>query len=138
MVNIIDHALENGYTVLWDGDVGEIGFSQKEGIALLPVDPNADSLFIKPPKEVIVTQENRQAAFMSYRTTEDHLMHLVGRARDQHGNTYYIIKNSWGERGTYKGFLYMSENYLKMKTVSITVHRDAIPKDIFKSMQVSP
>lgn len=134
MADIIDYALDNGYTVLWDGDVGEKGFSQKEGIALLPEDPNADSLFLKSVAEIEVTQENRQAAFMSYRTTEDHLMHLVGRAKDQDGNTFYIIKNSWGERGTYKGFLYMSASYLKMKTVSITVHKDGIPKDILKLM----
>jgi bleomycin hydrolase len=134
LAGIIDFALENGFTVLWDGDVGEKGFSQKEGIALLPLNPTADSLFIKPTEEIVVTQENRQAAFMSYRTTEDHLMHLVGRARDQEGHVYYIIKNSWGERGTYKGFLYMSESYLKMKTVSITVHKDGIPKDIIKLM----
>ena len=130
---MIDHALENGYSVLWDGDVGEKGFSQKEGIALLPVNPNADSLFLKPATdEIFVTQENRQAAFMSYRTTEDHLMHLVGRAKDQDGNKYYIIKNSWGERGTYKGYLYMSSSYLKMKTVSITLHKDGIPSGIMK------
>jgi bleomycin hydrolase len=134
MADIINYALDNGYTVLWDGDVGEKGFSQKEGIALLPVNPVADSLFIKPTEEIVVTQENRQTAFMSYRTTEDHLMHLVGRAKDQNGNTFYIIKNSWGESGTFKGFLYMSESYLKMKTVSITVHQNGIPKDILKRM----
>jgi bleomycin hydrolase len=130
LVRIIDYALENGYSVLWDGDVGEKGFSQKEGIAILPVNPNADSIFIKAVDEIVVTQENRQAAFMSYRTTEDHLMHLVGRAKDQDGDAYYIIKNSWGERGTYKGFLYMSANYLRMKTVSISLHKDGVPKDI--------
>ena len=130
LVRIIDYALENGYSVLWDGDVGEKGFSQKEGIAILPVNPNTDSIFIKAVDEIVVTQENRQAAFMSYRTTEDHLMHLVGRAKNQDGDAYYIIKNSWGERGTYKGFLYMSANYLRMKTVSISLHKDGVPKDI--------
>jgi len=134
MVSIIDYALEHGYSVLWDGDVGEKGFSQKEGVAVLPVNPGSDSIFTKPGKEIVVTQENRQAAFMSYRTTEDHLMHLVGWAKDQNGEVYYIIKNSWGERGTYKGFLYMSLSYLKMKTVSITVYKDGIPKEILKVM----
>jgi len=134
MAGIIDHALENGYSVLWDGDVGEKGFSQKEGVAVLPLDPGSDSIFIKPGHEVLVTQENRQTAFMSYRTTEDHLMHIVGRAKDQNGEIYYIIKNSWGERGVYKGLLYMSVNYLKMKTVSITVYKDGISKEILRMM----
>jgi bleomycin hydrolase len=101
-------------------------------MAILPVNPDDDSLFIKPCKELEVTQENRQAAFMSYKTTEDHLMHLIGKATDQDGNVYYIIKNSWGERGKYKGLLYMSKNYLEMKTVSISVYKDGIPKDIIK------
>jgi bleomycin hydrolase len=134
LADVIDYSLENGFSVLWDGDVGEKGFSQKEGIALLPSNPNTDSLFLKPTEELQVTAENRQAAFLSYRTTEDHLMHLVGRAKDQNGTVYYIIKNSWGERGKHKGYLYMSESYLKMKTVSITVHKNGIPNAIFKLM----
>ncbi len=134
MAGIIDHALEQGYSVLWDGDVGEKGFSQKEGVAVLPVNPGTDSIFTKPGKEIIVTQDNRQDAFTSYRTTEDHLMHIVGRAKDQNGEVYYIIKNSWGERGKYKGLLYMSVNYLKMKTISISVHKNGVPKEILKLM----
>lgn len=130
MVGIIDYAIEHGYSVLWDGDVGEKGFSQKKGMALLPANPEDSNLFVKPVDEIVVTQESRQAAFMSYRTTEDHLMHLVGRAKDQDGAIYYIIKNSWGYRGPYEGFLYMSANYLKMKTVSITLHKDGIPKGL--------
>ena len=62
-------------------------------------------------------------------------MHIVGRAKDQNGEVYYIIKNSWGERGTYKGFLYMSLSYLKMKTISISVHKDGIPKEILSLLR---
>lgn len=137
LVIIIDYALEHGYSVLWDGDVGEKGFSQKEGVAVLPVNPANDSVFVKPGKEITVTQENRQAAFESYRTTEDHLMQITGRAKDQNGEIYYLIKNSWGERGEYKGFLYMSINYLRMKTISITVNRDGVPKDVEKLTKVN-
>jgi len=132
LVEIIDQGLQEGYSILWDGDVGEKGFSQKEGIAVLPLDPKADSIFKAPVKEVDATQERRQEEFMSYETTEDHLMHLVGRAKDQDGTVYYIIKNSWGEKGEYEGYLYMSLDYLKMKTVSITIATEAVPRSIQK------
>lgn len=130
MVNIIDYALDKGYTLLWDGDVSDRGFSQDKGLAILPVATIKDSIFNKPGNEMAVTQDSRQENFMNYKTTDDHLMHLVGRAKDQNGGVYYIIKNSWGERGPYKGYLYMSEAYVRMRTISITLHKDAIPKEI--------
>ncbi|MCB0589429.1 MAG: aminopeptidase, partial [Phaeodactylibacter sp.] len=68
--------------------------------------------------------------FESYATTDDHLMHLTGLATDQNGTKYYLTKNSWGEVSQYKGFLYMSDAYFRMKTIGIMVHKDAIPKDI--------
>ncbi len=134
MISIVDFALEKGYSVVWDGDESEIGFSQENGLAILPASTSKDSLFIKPAKEIVVNQGNRQEAFMSYNTTDDHLMHLVGRAKDQNGNTYYLIKNSKGEKGPYKGYLYMSKAYLKMKTIAITLSRDALPEEILKML----
>lgn len=127
LLSTVNHALEKGYSIAWDGDVSEKGFSAKEGIAVLPEDPKREDLFSMPGKELTVTQENRQSNFESYATTDDHLMHLVGTAKDQKGNTYYIIKNSWGEISPYKGYLYMSEAYFKMKTVAIMVNKKAIP-----------
>ena len=119
----VDKALAKGYTLAWDGDVSEKGFGRKEGIAVLPLDTKSE--FLKAPeKEITVTQENRQAAFENYTTTDDHLMHIVGKAVDQNGNNYYIIKNSWGDSTPYDGYLYMSEAYFLMKTVSVTVHKD--------------
>ncbi len=126
LMSIIDNALAKGYTIAWDGDVSEKGFSSQEGMAILPVDPDRDDLFLEPGEELEVTQESRQAAFESYSTTDDHLMHIVGVSVDKSGNKYYIIKNSWGERGPDKGYLHMSIPYMKMKTVSITLHEDAI------------
>jgi bleomycin hydrolase len=134
MVQVIDNALEDGYTVAWDGDVSEKGFSAKEGIAVLPVDPSREDLFTAPGKEEKVTQSLRQEHFESYSTTDDHLMHIVGSANDQKGNRYYIIKNSWGEISPYKGYLYMSEAYLKMKTVGIMVNKNGLPKNIAQKM----
>jgi len=130
---IVDNALSNGYTVTWDGDVSEKGFSARQGIAILPTDAKRKGLFDTPGEEVKVTQALRQETFMNYQTTDDHLMHIVGSAKDQAGNKYYIIKNSWGEISDFKGYLYMSEAYFNLKTVGIMVHKGAVPKDIAKA-----
>ena len=127
---IADYALSKGYTVAWDGDVSEKGFSAGKGVAIIPADPSADGGSDSPVEEAKVTQASRQQAFESYATTDDHLMHLTGLATDQNGTKYYLTKNSWGEISAYKGFLYMSDAYFRMKTVGIMVHKDAIPKDI--------
>ncbi|TXB62700.1 C1 family peptidase [Phaeodactylibacter luteus] len=127
---LVDHALSSGYTVAWDGDVSEKGFSAGHGLAILPANERAEGLFDAPQKEVKVTQANRQAAFESFATTDDHLMHLTGIAKDQKGTTYYLTKNSWGEISEYRGFLYMSAPYFRMKTVGLMVHKDAVPKEL--------
>ncbi len=123
LIATIDRAIENGYSVAWDGDVSEKGFIMGNGIAVLPADDNHD-FANKPGAEMTVTQEMRQKTFEDFSTGEEHLMHLVGIAKDQNGAKYYIIKNSWGEIGSQKGYLYMSEAYARLKTVAITVHRD--------------
>jgi bleomycin hydrolase len=130
LVANVDHALNNGYSIEWDGDVSEKGFSSSHGLAILPEDIDRNDLWSEPGKEIAVNQENRQQNFENYSTTDDHLMHLVGIAKDENGGKYYIVKNSWGEKGKYKGFLYMSESYFKMKTVSVTIHRSGLIKDI--------
>ena len=125
LVEMTKKAIKNGYTLAWDGDVSEKGFSAKEGIAVLPANPKREDLFTAIGPEIEVTQEKRQQAFMVKSTTDDHLMHIVGTSADQNGNTYFIIKNSWGEVSPYKGYLYMSEAYFRMKTVAVMVHIDA-------------
>ena len=126
LIATIDKALANGYTVAWDGDVSEKGFDAKKGLAVLPAQPGRKDLFDKPGEELKVTQELRQENFESFSTTDDHLMHLVGTAKDQEGNEYYIVKNSWGPISLFKGYLYMSKAYAAMKTVSIMVHKDVL------------
>lgn len=132
VIKTIDAAIENGYSVAWDGDVSEKGFSSKMGIAVLPKEPGRKDLFTKPGEEIIVDQEQRQDNFLGFKTTDDHLMHLVGISRDQDGNKYYVIKNSWGDVGPHSGYLHLSEAYVRAKTIAVIVHKDAVPDDVMR------
>ena len=151
---VIDNAIENGYTVAWGGDVSETGFT-RDGLAIL-LDTN-----VKPtgsdqerwtgpagaapaaapagkelPKELEVTQESRQLMFDEKTSTDDHGMHIYGIAKDQAGTKYYLIKNSWGVTGAYDGTWYMSENFVKAKTLNFVVNKKALPKDIAKKLGI--
>ena len=126
LVQTIDNAIANGYTVAWDGDVSETGFSSSKGLAVLPEDSSRKDLFKHIGPEKTVTQADRQQSFMSHKTTDDHLMHLIGTSRDAAGNKYYIIKNSWGSVGPFEGYLHMSEAYVRAKTVALIVNKDAV------------
>ena len=158
LMEVMDYALENGHTVCWDGDVSEKGFSFKNGVAINPQLKKVEDLsgsdrarfekldakakqemlvdgdpfsFQKPCPEVEVTPEVRQAGYESFITTDDHLMHLTGIAKDQNGTRYYITKNSWGtERNAFGGYLNMSTSFVRAKTIYIMVHKDAIPASI--------
>lgn len=136
MMEVIDNALNNGYTVCWDGDVSEKGYVYNPlGVAILPADATLDRKAIAATDTLIaeveyVDQALRQAGYESFTTTDDHLEHLTGIATDPAGTKYYITKNSWGAEGPYDGYHYMSEKYIRAKTVSILVHKDAIPAAI--------
>eukprot|EP01012_Entosiphon_sulcatum_P049670 TRINITY_DN68331_c0_g1_i1.p1 TRINITY_DN68331_c0_g1~~TRINITY_DN68331_c0_g1_i1.p1 ORF type:complete len:115 (+),score=12.20 TRINITY_DN68331_c0_g1_i1:48-347(+) len=91
-------------------------------------------LFNGPQAEMEITQENRQAAFDNYQTTDDHGMHIVGLAKDQTGKEYYIVKNSWGATNDYKGYLYVTKNYVKYKTTAILLNKAGIPAAISKKL----
>ena len=131
---IVDNAIKQGYTVAWDGDVSEKGFSQRHGLAVIPADPSRQDVFTTPGKEVEVTQKLRQETFESYATTDDHLMHIVGIVKDQKGEKYYKIKNSWGATGKFSGYLYMSAPYFRLKTVGIMVNKASVPDTIAKKL----
>lgn len=142
LMAIIDNALENGYTVCWDGDVSEKGYIyDPTGIAILPADTTADRQSIASSDTVVaeveyVDQAMRQEGFESKATTDDHLEHIIGYASGPEGSKYYITKNSWGESGPFDGYHYMSEKYVKAKTVSILVHKDAIPERFLSKMGI--
>ena len=143
LVAIIDNAIESGYTVAWGGDVSEAGFT-RDGLAIL-LDTEAKASAgsdqerwvgkaeDKPAekttaKEMEVTQAIRQQMYDEKTSTDDHGMHIYGIAKDQNGVKYYLVKNSWGVTGAYHGIWYMSENYVKAKTLNILVNKNAVPR----------
>jgi bleomycin hydrolase len=128
-MTIMNSALENGYTIAWDGDVSEKGFDHTTGKSDLQ-DKDKEAL-----KESSFTKY-RQKTFDHFTTTDDHLMHVVGLAKDEAGGKWYVTKNSWGEYNDYGGFLYMSEDYIKVKTIAFMVHKDAIPKKIKEKLNI--
>ena len=141
MMLVMDEALKNGYTVEWDGDVGERGFVRKAGVAILPSkswddksETEQDSTGFWVETEMQGDADFRQKMYENYQTTDDHLMHVVGMAKDQNGTDFYIVKNSWGNWNGYDGYYYMSRPYMEMKTVSIIVHKDAVEKSIAKKI----
>jgi bleomycin hydrolase len=158
MEEIIDNSINTGYTVAWAADVSEKGFAtSKIGVAVIPVvdkanmtdaeiskwekqsekDRNEDLYKLdKPGKEKLITQEMRQIDFDNYQTTDDHGMLIVGTAKDQNGAPYYKVKNSWGDYNDYDGYFYASKPYVMFKTTSFMVHKDAIPKNIRKKLNL--
>jgi bleomycin hydrolase len=140
LIKVINNALMNGYSVVWDGDVSEKYFSRKKNVSIVPLQeelPAADEekkeeeAEEKPEAEKIVTQEMRQETFDNHTTTDDHLMHLTGIAKDQTGNKFFYTKNSWGTKDRkYGGYWYMSEQYVRLKTIAVMVHKDSIPAEI--------
>ncbi|MHB8579638.1 MAG: C1 family peptidase [Ignavibacteriaceae bacterium] len=129
LIQIMNNAIANDYSVAWDGAVGKNNFYRKEGYAVVPID--GDTATTGAEKELDVTQQMRQKAFDDYATTDDHLMQITGVAKDQAGTTFYYTKNSWGTKDKkYDGYWYMSEPFVKLRTIAIMVNKNAIPKDI--------
>jgi len=155
MMRIIDNAVMNGYTVAWGGDVSEDGFT-RNGLAYA-IDSKKtqslagsdmakwlkmtsakkrnviDSLGVNVP-EIVPTQQLRQERFDNWELTDDHGMLIYGIAKDQNGKEYYMVKNSWGESGDYKGIWYMTKAFIAANTMDYMVNKNAIPKDIRKKM----
>ncbi|MFN0214568.1 MAG: C1 family peptidase [Saprospiraceae bacterium] len=139
------NAIEKGYTVEWDADVSNEGFSAANGLAIAPSTPwkdknasaQAGTFKIWEP-ETKITQELRQQLFDRQITTDDHLMHIVGLLDEKHSGIYYVVKNSWGEVSDLKGYVYCSEAYMRQNTISFTIHKDAIPEDISRRLGLIP
>ncbi|MDD3740131.1 MAG: C1 family peptidase [Bacteroidales bacterium] len=157
MIEIMDNAINNGFSVCWGADVSEKGFKWTKGIAVVPEEdrPDLDGLerdkweklsakekdnllytLDNPVPEKIITQEMRQLAFDNYQTTDDHGMLICGIATDQNGTKYYYVKNSWNTANIYDGYFYASESFVKYKTMNIVVHKDALPKETKKNLGI--
>ena len=156
MMQIIDNAIELGYTIAWGGDVSEDGFTRK-GLAYA-IDAKKtekevkgsdmarwlklttekkrnviDSLGCTVP-EIVPTQKMRQERFDNWELTDDHGMHIYGVAKDQNGKEYYMVKNSWGETGDYKGTWYMTKAFIAANTMDFLINKKAIPANIRKKL----
>lgn len=157
MMQTIDHALENGYTVAWGGDVSEDGFT-RQGLAIacdqkqvqdltgndaarwLQLTRQEKGAIIKLlgawTPEIVPTQELRQERFDSWQSTYDHVMLIFGTALDQNGREYYMVKNSWGDTGDYQGIWYMSKAYIALNTTYIFLHKDAVDNAIREKLKI--
>ena len=134
---VLNDALHNGFTVALDADVSEKTFSGQAGMAIWPSEGKEKDYFTVLLPEKWPTAEERQKAFEDYSTNDDHLMHITGMVKDQIGNQYYDVKNSWGSTGMGNGgHIYMSIPYFKMKSIAYTVHKDALPKELRKKLGI--
>ena len=153
MMEVMYNAIDKGYTIAWGSDVSEKGFT-RNGLAVMPVEEKKaaagsdqerwvgkaaetqEEVKAELPKEMTITQEMRQDAYDRKTTTDDHGMHIYGVAQDQNGTKYFMVKNSWGETGKYKGIWYASDAFVRYKTLNIVVHKDALPKHIAKKLGI--
>ena len=156
LMTTVEFALSKGYTLAWGADVSEKGFSFKNGIALVPEDPNSIQVvgkdnknfsdagadknanaFLSPVKELAITEEIRQKGYDQKTTTDDHGMHIVGLYTDQNGSKYVLVKNSWGTSNYPKGYLYVSEQYFRYKTINIYLHKDGIQPELKQKINLN-
>lgn len=145
MMEALNHALDESYPVAWATDVSEKGFSLKNGVAIVPEKEYSDmtseeraAMFDGPKEERQITPELRQKAYDNYETTDDHGMLITGKVKDQEGNIYYIVKNSWGERANdfRAGYINASDAFVRYKTIGIMMHKDALPKKLKKALDL--
>lgn len=131
MMALVEQGLANGYSIMWDADVSNKNFRQNDGFAMnwkenrsvfQPIDPNGE--------EDAFDQAIRQKLFENLTTQDDHLMHLVGLEKTNKGKKFFLVKNSWGEVGTFKGYIKVSEAYFAINTVSLVVPKDALPNSL--------
>lgn len=156
LYNATVDALKSGYTIAWASDVSEKGFSFANGLGIVPEDPSTiqvkgkdnanfsdggaertSNAFKTPVKELTITTELRQKGYDDKTTTDDHGMHIVGLYKDQNGTKYFLVKNSWGTGNYPEGYLYVSENYFKYKTINVYLHKDGLSKELKKKLSIN-
>jgi bleomycin hydrolase len=135
-MQLMNDALNKGFTLSFSSDVSEPGFSAKQGLAILPLEGKKDDYFKVVLPEKWASAEERQKNFENFSTVDDHLMHITGILKDQLGNQYYDVKNSWGSDLANGGDVYMSAAYMRMKSIAFLVHKDALSKDLKKKLGI--
>ena len=156
-MRVMEESVKNGWTFAWGADVSEDGFSRRTGknkcVATVPDTKTTAGVGSDQSRwtgekagakiaqadaagEKTITQEMRQEGYDNWTTTDDHGMQIYGLAKDQHGKEYFMMKNSWGEYGPYKGFWYVSKPYVAYKTMNIVINKNAIPQDIRKKLGI--
>lgn len=131
MIDLVEHAVMTGYSVMWDADVSNKGFRQKEGFAMVWEDNMETPKFLGPEiREKVVDQNNRQELFENLTTQDDHLMHLVGIGKSKDGKRFFVVKNSWGPVGPFGGLINVSYPYFALNTVSLVIPKQAFPADL--------
>lgn len=135
------NSVQQGYTVEWDADVSNAGFSANNAMAIVAEKDwkdkstgDRENTFKAWEREKAVTQDYRQQLFDRQETMDDHLMHIVGLVDEKHSGLFYVVKNSWGEISERKGYVYVSEAYMRVNTISFTVHKNAIPQDLRRQL----
>jgi bleomycin hydrolase len=124
---IMENALAEGYSLVVDLDVSERTRDKELGIFYMPHDLEGK----------VLTAEEREAMFNDRRTTDDHLMHTTAVAVDQDGRKYFYTKDSGGtDRYPYKGFAYISENYVRGKVLAIFLHKDGVPDELCEKLGI--
>lgn len=144
MTEQVDNALAKGFTVGWATDVSESYFSWKNGVAIVPnvddlyniTDDQKKTFFEGPAKEKEISEDMRLDALYTMYTTDDHGMHIVGKAKDQNGKEYYKVKNSWGETNDFKGYLYVSKAFVQLKTTALMLNKNSLTKELRAKLKV--
>ena len=151
-MEVMDYGVRNGYCFAWGSDVSEKGFDARKGVATVPANGKTNdktgsdaarwtgdnfkggAVINTGNDEMTITQELRQNGYDNWETTDDHGMVVYGIAKDQNGKEFFMVKNSWGEYGPYKGMFYASKAFVAYKTMNIVIHKDALPKHIAKKL----
>ncbi|MFZ1786419.1 MAG: C1 family peptidase [Ferruginibacter sp.] len=139
LIQLTKDALNSGYTLMWDADVSNKGFNQKMGMAVYVEDndkANIQDIVSGVSEEGAVNPVIRQQLFENLTTQDDHLMHIIGLETDKKGESFFVVKNSWGEVGPDKGYINVSEPYFAINTISLVVPKAAISKSLLEKLKI--
>lgn len=126
LINLTEQAVQSGYSVMWDADVSNKYFNQSAGYAIQWSGADKPSTLNPDLEESKYDQTIRQQLFESLVTQDDHLMHLVGVEKSKVGKKYFLVKNSWGDVGPFKGYIHVSETYFAINTISLVLPKAAL------------